>query len=79
MDVKLYFETINEFIDDLSDEDFDSLLLRAGIEDCPYDECEDEFVRTTTLVSYKTQIKSTQSRVIGSLKDMNIFKMGDVA
>ena len=32
-----YFERISKKLDELSDEEFDRLLTRAGIENCPYE------------------------------------------
>lgn len=32
-----YFSELFEKFDNLSDEEFDELLLESGIEDCPYD------------------------------------------
>lgn len=41
MDIKNYSKKISDFIDNLSDEEFDAMLVRAGIENCPF---EDEVV-----------------------------------
>jgi hypothetical protein len=38
MDVKQYFEAVQEYINNLSEEEMDQLLIEAGIEKCPYEE-----------------------------------------
>jgi len=36
MDINKYFDGIEKFIDNLSDEQFDALMIECGIEKCPY-------------------------------------------
>lgn len=38
MNMEGYFDRIKYAIDNMSDEEFDLLLLDSGIEDCPYEE-----------------------------------------
>ena len=43
MDTSKYFEEVNRFIDNLSDEEFDDLLKESGIDNCPYEDYRKEF------------------------------------
>jgi hypothetical protein len=38
MDSKRYFEEVSQKINNMSDEEFDQLLLESGLEKCPYEE-----------------------------------------
>lgn len=38
MNTKEYFDKVEKFIDNLTDEEFDRLLIKSGIENCPYEE-----------------------------------------
>jgi len=38
MDIKNYSKKVFDYIDNLSDEEFDAMLVRAGIENCPFEE-----------------------------------------
>ena len=76
MDKKRYFESVLEYIDNLSDEEFDALLTEAGIEKCPYE----EFQKKYESKPYTSYIKTTNSLSISSLKNLNVFNLvGDAA
>ena len=38
MDIEIYSKKVLDYIDSLSDEEFDEMLLRAGIENCPFED-----------------------------------------
>jgi len=38
VDMNEYFKSVNEYIDNLDDEQFNELLTRSGIDLCPYEE-----------------------------------------
>lgn len=42
MNIKQYSKDVCEYIDNLTDEEFDELLLGSGIENCPYEDIDDE-------------------------------------
>ena len=35
--MKSYFDEVFEILDNMSDEDFDKLLIESGIDNCPYE------------------------------------------
>lgn len=37
MDIKQYGKEVSKKIDNMSDKEFDELLIKAGIENCPYE------------------------------------------
>lgn len=43
MDIKKYGQKVLDYIDNLSDEEFDQMLIRAGIENCPFEDEVDPF------------------------------------
>lgn len=38
MDIKNYSKKVSDYIDSLSDEELDAMLVRAGIENCPFED-----------------------------------------
>lgn len=76
MDVKKYFEVVKEYLHDLSDEEFDTVLIESGIEECPFE----DFKRVYGRESYQSLIKPTDSFSICQLKGLNKFTLeGDAA
>lgn len=45
IDKKEYFDSVLNFIDNLSDEEFDKLLIESGIEECPYENINKKYER----------------------------------
>ena len=54
MDIKQYSQKVIKFIDNLTDEEFDQLLINTGIEECPF---EDEIMTDTISMSLKGTYK----------------------
>ena len=52
MNSKDYFKKVNDFIDNLSDEEFDKLLKESGLEKCPYEE-KGTVILDNKIVEYK--------------------------
>ncbi|MBU5437775.1 hypothetical protein KQI42_07135 [Tissierella sp. MSJ-40] len=76
MNKKEYFDSVLNFIDNLSDEEFDALLIESGIEKCPYE----DFKQKYESKPYHHDIKATSSLSIPSLENLNLFSMeGDAA
>lgn len=76
MSKKKYFESVLNYIDSLTDEEFDELLIRSGIEKCPYE----DFIKKYESKHYERFVKSTSSLSISNLKNLNVFDIvGDAA
>lgn len=41
MDIKEYSKSVCDFIDNLSDEEFDQILIESGLESCPFKDYEE--------------------------------------
>lgn len=48
MNIEEYFEKINYALDTMSDEEFDDLLIKSGIENCPFVENDEDYTFTLT-------------------------------
>ncbi|MFD2368520.1 hypothetical protein ACFSO0_00610 [Brevibacillus sp. GCM10020057] len=59
MDIKKYTKQILDRLDSMNDEEFDQLLLDAGIEKCPFEESDSSYLGADELMinaySYNTQ------------------------
>lgn len=51
MDIESYGKSVSDYFDNLTDEDFDAMLIRAGIENCPF---EDEVIIEPWIASKST-------------------------
>ena len=38
-DIKRYFEKVSKDLDELTNEEFEQLLIQSGIKKCPFEEC----------------------------------------
>lgn len=72
MDKKQYFDSVLNYIDNLTDEEFDAILIESGLEECPYE----DFTKKSESKQYKSYIMSTNSFKISSLENFNIFNVG---
>lgn len=75
MDVKEYFKTINEYIDNLTDEEFDALLIKSGINQCPYEEEETayfeiNFPNTEFVYTNKNKIYNDNFNMCNDFKEV---------
>ena len=57
MDKEKYFESVLNYIDNLTDEEFDELLIRSGIEECPYE----DFTKKYESKHYESFVVTTNS------------------
>jgi len=55
MDIQKYSKQLWDIIDNLSDEDFDAMLIKAGLENCPF---EDEVVIEPWVASKSVETNS---------------------
>ncbi len=66
--MKSYFDEVFEILDNMSDEDFDKLLIESGIENCPYEpqqfELEMDYLENFNLNYLRDYFKENNSEIL---------------
>lgn len=73
MDIKKYFEDASKCLAELTDEEFERLLIKAGIEKCPFE----EFTKIDKIsFEFDYKVAPTTKTRFNDLVDLNLFECG---